>query len=89
LSVAVKLVIGIVSELEVAGIVKAVTRGDVVSVSVMVTEADRLGETFAAASLAQAYSVLGPAVAKTYDVGAAADHPLTDAPGAVADSVTI
>jgi hypothetical protein len=53
LSVAVKRVIGILSEVAVAGIVNPVTVGAVVSM-VMVTEALRLVDTLPAASLAQA-----------------------------------
>jgi hypothetical protein len=89
LSVAVKLLIGTVSVLEVDGMVKAVTVGGVVSESVIVTLALRLAETLLAASLAQAYRVLEPAVGKVYAVGAVAAHPAAPAEGAVADSVAI
>jgi hypothetical protein len=58
-----------------------------VVVVVIVTEALRLTERLLAASLAQAYRVLEPAVAKVYEVGAVAVHPPALAEGAVADSV--
>jgi hypothetical protein len=64
LSVAVKLVIGTVRVLAVAGTENAVTVGAVVSGSVMVMETLWLVDTLPAASLAQAYSVLIPAVPK-------------------------
>jgi hypothetical protein len=85
----VKLLIGTVSVLEVDGMVKAVTVGGVVSESVTATLALRLVETLFAASLAQAYRVLEPAVAKVYEVGAVAVHPPAVAEGLVADSVAI
>ena len=64
LSVAVKLVIGTVRLVAVAGMVKAVTVGAVVSERVMVTEALLLVDTLPAASLPHAYKVLLPADAK-------------------------
>jgi len=54
LSVAVMLLIDTVSDEDVAGTVKAVTIGAVVSISVMVTLALLLADTLPAASLAQA-----------------------------------
>ena len=53
---------GTVNELEAAGITKDVTEGFVLSGPgrLIVTWAVRLGETFFAASLAQAYKVLAP-----------------------------
>ena len=54
LSVAVKVVMGTVSVVAVAGTVKAVTVGLVVSESVIVTVALLLADTFPAASFAQA-----------------------------------
>jgi hypothetical protein len=56
---------------------------------VIVTLALRLAETLLAASLAQAYRVLEPAVAKVYEAGAVAVHPPALAEGTVADSVAI
>ena len=53
-SVAVKVVIATVSEVEVAGIVNPVTTGAVVSGRVIVIVSLRGAETFPAASLAQA-----------------------------------
>jgi hypothetical protein len=64
LSEAVKEVMGTVRLLEVAGMVKPVMVGGVVSGIVIVTEAVRLVETLPAASLAHPYNVLAPAVAK-------------------------
>jgi hypothetical protein len=86
LSVAAKVVMGTVRLVAVAGMLKAVTVGAVVS-RVMVTEALRLAETLPAASLAQAYSVFAPALAKVYEVGGAEDHPVAVAGGEVLDSV--
>ncbi len=63
MSVAVNEVIATVRELEVAGMVKVVTVGRVVSGRVMVVLALRLVDTLPAASLAHAKSVLAPAVA--------------------------
>jgi hypothetical protein len=54
LSVAVKEVIGTISDDEVAGIVKAVTTGLVVSFNVIVVVALLAADTFPAASLAHA-----------------------------------
>jgi hypothetical protein len=54
---------------------------------VIVTEALALADTLPAASLAQAYSVLAPALAKVYETGTVADHPLAVADGVVADSL--
>jgi hypothetical protein len=65
--VAVNDVIGTLRELEVEAIVKAVTVGATVSVvagSVIVVAALALADTLPAASLAQAYTVLAPALAK-------------------------
>ena len=90
LSVAVKRVIGTLSEFEVAGTEKPVTVGAVVSdeLNVTVTEALRLAETFPAASLAHAYKVFAPAVATVYDVGAATVQPVAVAAGVADDSFT-
>jgi hypothetical protein len=67
LSVALSALIDTVSEFDVAGMLKAVTTGAIVSPvggNVMVTFAFRLLETLPAASLAQAYSVFAPALPK-------------------------
>jgi hypothetical protein len=64
LSVAVRLEIGTVNELEVAGIVNPVTVGGVVSERVIVVVAFLLVETLFAASFAQAKRVFDPAVVK-------------------------
>jgi hypothetical protein len=61
--------------------VKAVTVGGVVSVTVIVTDALRLAETLLAPSLAHAYNVFAPAVAKVYEAGAVVVHPLPLAEG--------
>jgi hypothetical protein len=66
-SVAVRVVIDTVNELAVAGIVKPVTTGAVVSPvggSVMVTPALKLFDTLPAASFAHAYRVFAPALPK-------------------------
>jgi hypothetical protein len=55
----------------------------------MTTWSLRLVETFPAASLAQAYSVFVPVVAKEYETGAPAVHPASAAKGAVAVSVSL
>ena len=69
LSVAVNVVIGTVSEVEVEGITKAVTVGAVESGRVIVTESFNEVETLPAASLAQAYRVFDPDVPNEYEVG--------------------
>jgi hypothetical protein len=66
-SVADSVVTDTVSAFAVAGMLKAVTTGAVVSpagASVIVTPALRLFETLPAASFAHAYSVLAPALTK-------------------------
>ena len=66
LSVAASAEIATVRELEVDGMLKLVTEGGVVSAVTIVTVTDALlpVETLFAASLAYAYSVLAPALAK-------------------------
>jgi hypothetical protein len=89
LSEAMKLLIGTVSVLDVAGMTNPVTVGGVVSAgSAIVTEALKLDETLPPPSLAHAYKVFVPAVAKVYEVGAVVDHPAAPAEGEEADSVT-
>ena len=56
--------IGTTSVVEVAGMAKAVTVGEVMSGRVMTVEAFLTADTLPAASLAQAYRVLVPAVVK-------------------------
>ena len=84
LSVAVKVVTETVSEVAVAGIVKAVTVGAVRSsfevpklvstVNVVLTPL----ETFLAASLAQAYKFFDPLLLNVYEAGAVEDQELDD-----------
>jgi len=64
LSVAANALIATVNEVPAAGMLKDVTVGAAVSAKAIVVEALWLAETFPAASLAHAYSVLAPAVAK-------------------------
>ncbi len=64
MSVAVKEVIETVKDVAVTGMLNAVTVGGVISGSVTVIDALLLADTLPAASFAQAYSVLAPAVAK-------------------------
>ena len=78
---------GTVSEVAVAGRVKAPTVGAATSGRVMVTVAVRADETLPAASLAQAYAVLAPSPEKVKLAGAVADQPVALAAGAVALSV--
>ena len=81
------LISGTASVDEVDGIVNAVIVGAVVSVSVIVTEAARLVETFPAASFAHAYSVLTPAAVNVWAAGGDDVQPAAPADGADADSV--
>jgi hypothetical protein len=64
LSSAVKVVIGTDNELDVAGMLNTLTVGGTVSGRMMVVEAPRLAETCPHPSLAQAYRVFDPDVAK-------------------------
>jgi hypothetical protein len=87
----VKEVIETVSDVAVAGVLKPVTEGSVVSPvggSVIVTVAFLLADTFPAASFAHAYSVFAPADVAVQPAGAVALHPVALANGLVALSLT-
>ncbi len=83
MSVALKPETATVRLLAVAGMEKALMLGTVVSGRVMVTEAERLAETFPAASLAQAYAVRTPAPEKVKLIGAVAVQLDAEAAGAL------
>ena len=91
MSEAEKDVIATVSEVDVGGTVKAVIVGAIVSAaggSVIVVDALIEFEILPAASLAQAYSVLVPALPNVWLDGDEDDHPAVLAVGLVDDSVS-
>lgn len=87
LSEAVKLETDITNDVEVDGIVNAVTTGFTISGKVIVTCALKPEDTFPAASFAHAYNVLVPSEVNVYDVGAKLLQPEFDASGA--DEVSV